>query len=289
MTTTKCFYPEPYSEIGSSGVKRGLIINSAGLSLLQRPFITRATRRDFSLYYVFKGNMTVVLEDVNVNMCAGQAILYFPHTPFHHFLTESGAVDVFWIHFTGYESPNLIESYNIPNRTLITIMPEDGLLDDIRTMMGEFITYSSRQTYLATANLITIIAKIGSMIPDIPANASRGTKRVYHALSYIHGNFSQELSIEKLAALEHLSPSHFRVVFKASTGQSPQNYLTSLRISHACRLITHENLSIAQAASAVGYNDPHYFSRIFKAQIGCVPSEYKRRNTGWLTDQSPHP
>jgi len=147
---------------------------------------------------------------------------------------------------------------------------------EIDEMYSELTEHNSRQTYLAAACLINIVAKLKNQM-DRPSGPAAG-HRIHRALSYIHQHFTEPLSIEKLAAMEHLSPSHFRVLFKSKTGVSPQYYLTSLRIRHACRMIVHEELNIEQAAVSVGYHDPQYFSRIFKSHTGHTPTEYKKIN-----------
>ena len=58
---------------------------------------------------------------------------------------------------------------------------------------------------------------------------------------------------------------------------TPMQYILSLRISAAKRYLDSTNKSIAEIASAVGYDNPLYFSRIFKKHTGYSPSEYKNK------------
>ncbi|HML47645.1 MAG TPA: helix-turn-helix transcriptional regulator, partial [Clostridia bacterium] len=83
-----------------------------------------------------------------------------------------------------------------------------------------------------------------------------------------------------LANLFEHSPynvDHLRRRFEQATGQTPQDYLTGLRIEHAKKLMRENHLlhySIAEIGALSGYLDNHYFSRVFKKRTGVSPTEY---------------
>lgn len=70
------------------------------------------------------------------------------------------------------------------------------------------------------------------------------------------------------------SRDYFRKLFKQETGVTPLEYLTDLRIEHAKGLLSSSSLTVRQVAAMVGYNDPYYFSRIFKKATGKSPSQW---------------
>ena len=96
------------------------------------------------------------------------------------------------------------------------------------------------------------------------------------ALDFIDGHFTVQLpTIGELAAMCGISEGYFRAIFAAHTGQSPIDYLTNVRISHAKELIRSGLCSITDAAVSCGYTDNAYFSRAFKRVTGMSPREYK--------------
>ena len=107
------------------------------------------------------------------------------------------------------------------------------------------------------------------------SGSSETDSRIYRVLSFIHKNYDRNLSIEQLALQEHLSPSRFRALFRECTGLSPTDYLTVLRINRARQLMGQTDLSVGEVASAVGYQDQLYFSRIFKKHTGQSPLDYR--------------
>ncbi len=70
------------------------------------------------------------------------------------------------------------------------------------------------------------------------------------------------------------SKDYFRKLFKQETGVTPLEYLTTLRIEHAKGLLSSTSLTVRQIAAMVGYDDPYYFSRIFKKATGKSPSQW---------------
>ena len=64
--------------------------------------------------------------------------------------------------------------------------------------------------------------------------------------------------------------------FKRYMGVTPMQYVTSIRINKAKELLKNTNYSIQEISGLVGYENPLYFSRIFRKQIGCSPSGYRK-------------
>jgi two-component system response regulator YesN len=84
-----------------------------------------------------------------------------------------------------------------------------------------------------------------------------------------------DLSLNMVASGVNLSPSHFSVVFGQETGKSFKDYLTGVRIQKARELLLGTALKSTDIAYRVGYNDPHYFSSVFKKNTGLSPTEFR--------------
>lgn len=83
------------------------------------------------------------------------------------------------------------------------------------------------------------------------------------------------LSIQKLAELSGLSTSSFKRKFHATYEQTPTQYINNQRLQKAKELLEISNLSISQIAYQLGFNDPAYFSRLFKKKFNLSPSSFR--------------
>ncbi|OUS01041.1 AraC family transcriptional regulator [Flavobacteriales bacterium 33_180_T64] len=92
---------------------------------------------------------------------------------------------------------------------------------------------------------------------------------------HLHSN----LTLEELAKLCHLSLSSFKREFKKEFNDSPTNYIISKKLEKAKELLLMTDLSISEIAYEVGFNDPQYFTRIFKKRGGISPSSFRNKTT----------
>jgi two-component system response regulator YesN len=98
---------------------------------------------------------------------------------------------------------------------------------------------------------------------------------------YLNANFAGTITISDISDKFSFSPSYITKVFKHYKGISPLKYLISLRMEEVKRLIAdHPEMSFKDIGTAVGYEDPNYFSRIFKNTTGKSLSEYSQRDSG---------
>ena len=99
---------------------------------------------------------------------------------------------------------------------------------------------------------------------------------IRQAKEYIEHHYANpDLSLSEVAAQANLSASHFSAVFSQETRQTFKEYLTEVRINKARELLRMTTLRSAEIAYQVGYNDPHYFSSVFKKNTGLSPIEFR--------------
>ncbi|WP_127492244.1 AraC family transcriptional regulator [Paenibacillus glycanilyticus] len=98
---------------------------------------------------------------------------------------------------------------------------------------------------------------------------------VDEAIAYIDRNYSSELKLGELAAQARLSERQFSRLFRRHTGMSLIEYVQSIRMDAACRLLTAGHGSVEEIAGAVGYADLKFFYRLFKKKTGVTPRQYR--------------
>ena len=110
-------------------------------------------------------------------------------------------------------------------------------------------------------------------IPDEVAYLPKSDEQILApAIQYIEKNFRSCVRSETIAATCDLTPFRFSRLFKETFGLTFRDYLIKFRLREAYRLLANPRVNVADIAFAVGFNDPSYFSRIFKQRMGVAPS-----------------
>ncbi len=97
------------------------------------------------------------------------------------------------------------------------------------------------------------------------------------AMTCINEHYMNDLSIEDMAQMCHVSPSHFRRLFKTLLGLSPRDYLHMVRIERACALLSTGKYSVTEVGMMVGYPSPSSFGRQFHRMYGTSPGQWRKR------------
>jgi AraC-like DNA-binding protein len=109
---------------------------------------------------------------------------------------------------------------------------------------------------------------------------------VHAAVTLLHNDCAHAWTLDTLAGRVGLSRTSFAERFREAVGDTPLQYLRTIRMQHAVRLLGETSHSLEQVASAVGYQDAFSFSKVFKRTLGVSPREFRRRDAEERT--SPH-
>ena len=90
-------------------------------------------------------------------------------------------------------------------------------------------------------------------------------------------HLSEPLRAATLASVAHMSLPHYFALFKQRVGSTPIDYFIKLRMEQARHLLAETSWSIKEVAAVLGYEDPLYFSRVFKSVTRATPSDYRQK------------
>ena len=112
--------------------------------------------------------------------------------------------------------------------------------------------------------------------------ANLGFLRHSHVISraeeYVAAHFCDpNISLISVAKHVGMSSAHFSTVFSQTLGKPFISYLTAMRIDRAKELLAHTDMKLATIAMEIGYNEPNYFSHVFKKTEGITPKEFRSR------------
>lgn len=92
----------------------------------------------------------------------------------------------------------------------------------------------------------------------------------------IDQNYSTDLSLGDIARRFDITPEYLSTVFRKEIGSNFVEYLTDVRIEHACRLLSDKDLKVNEIARMVGFENADYFGRVFKRKIHMTPRQYQK-------------
>ncbi|GHV20386.1 DNA-binding response regulator [Spirochaetia bacterium] len=94
------------------------------------------------------------------------------------------------------------------------------------------------------------------------------------AIKYVHDHYTETIQLPKIAEAANVSAAYLSRLFSEYLKTNFVDYVTELRIGQAEKLIRESSMNIKEIAFAVGYQDPNYFSKIFKKVTGLSPRTF---------------
>lgn len=131
---------------------------------------------------------------------------------------------------------------------------------------------------LANAIVVHLLRHYCNRTPQIQSYSSGlASHKLQRALTYIHDNLNQALSLESIAAEVELSQYYFSSLFKQSMGISPWQYVIQQRVDRAKLLLKTTDLSISNTALLSGFANQNHLNKHFYKLVGVTPKAYRKR------------
>lgn len=99
-------------------------------------------------------------------------------------------------------------------------------------------------------------------------------------ISFISSHYTEKITLDDISKIMFYSSAYCENEFKKTTGKTIINYLIDVRINAAKNLLSESSMSCARIATAVGFDDSNYFSRIFKKRTGYSPLQFRNQYSG---------
>ena len=225
-------------------------------------------REDWSLFYCESGCMHFEGKTLK----PGQVWLYPPHVPQRYMMYGADRTVYRYLHFTGSDVAQMLASLHIDLRTPITVKSGSITADfeNIKMSKADDSPLSELKAEYLTLYLISKIAKNQKQTSEYGM-----MKRVTDTMEH---SFASEYDAAYYADMLNISISRFNHLFKACIGQPPYAYYLNLRIENAVSLLDDTDMKIKDIAQQCGFDDPLYFTQVFKRIHSITPSEYRKRN-----------
>lgn len=144
---------------------------------------------------------------------------------------------------------------------------------------------NSLETYEQLTNLFCSVQEMLSYLKELliesknvghyTTAADEGNDTYKRILKYINLNYCNDISVQSIASKFMVNPNYISQLFKKEKGETFTEYLTGLRVKHACEMLKTNDLPVYEIAEKAGYNDYFHFAKVFKRVTGKTPTAYR--------------
>lgn len=256
----------------------------------------RNSIEDFSLWFTVGGREWIEHESGERHLLQrGSCFLVRPHAAWNCLPAESSSEDwtMIYIHFKVLHAGSgmaIDPSLLAPMPTVIHSYHADYFEEVCRRILHRGYKWLQRDppTIIDGPAYRSSCALLKALLQDICADDSPAETRdtpmippwhyakLIRLMNAIQADPKQFSGIAEMAAALNVSDDYFRRIFRRTFGKSPLEALTHARIERAAMMLKSTDAPVATIAIESGYDNTHYFSRIFKQEMSVTPSEYRR-------------
>lgn len=231
------------------------------------------------LIYCTWGKGYCILDNKQYEVNANQFIL-IPATDRYicYWADESTPWSIYWFHYTSDQIDAINQSLHITTSFRPVSIPANE--NSIRIWHTIYKTlemgYSHENLISASFSLFYLIATF--LFPERHVADKDSGDIITKTIEEMRDNLQKKLTVEQIALKHRMSASHFSSLFRKATNMAPIDYFIHLKMQKACQLLYFGTNHVKEIALELGYDNPYYFSRLFKKHIGTSPKEYRQLN-----------
>ena len=234
---------------------------------------------DNILFYCVQGKGYYTLDGHTFTLNPNQYVIV-PATdkPLVYWSDTEDPWSIYWVHFTSDALQAFNRAYHIVPEQGPQYIPHNEKGIRIWEEMYENLSRGYSPENLMNTNLCLyhLIATFVFSQQQNQNSSSPEKAIIRETIDYMKNNLDKTIRIEDFADLTKYSVSHFSKLFRLTTGMSPIEYFIHLKMQKACQLLYTEDSRVKQIAALLGYDDPYYFSRLFKKYMNTSPETYRK-------------
>jgi AraC family transcriptional regulator of arabinose operon len=212
----------------------------------------------------------------------GELLVIPPGIPHAYGADHAHPWSIHWFHAQGALLGDFLRELKVtPQQPLLHLdanTPFLGLFEEVLDTVEH--GYTTHQLIFAAQALAHLLAVLTREQSHATQRQPGATQRITQTITYMKEHLNQPLQLDALAALANLSRSRYVALFKEQAGYAPIDYFIRLRMHRACQLLDTTDASVKELAAQLGYEDPLYFSRVFRAVNDLTPTEYRKTRKG---------
>lgn len=234
--------------------------------------VQRNSLDSFLLMYIKEGEGTISFDGRTLPAKAGDIVLlncYKPHS------YKAVKWETLWCHFDGNVSAEFFDLIFHSAGCVFSLNDSQVIPKYLTEIIETFKKGSMLNEPLLSCNIQRMLAELHIISSEYSHDAKDQTNSV-KAITYIKNNYDRKISLHDLANHVCMSVYYFSRVFKKSTGYSPYEYITMIRLNRAKNLLKTTKLSIKEIAFKIGFNSEANFITCFKQHHKFTPNEFRK-------------
>ena len=238
----------------------------------------RRNPRDHLLIYCLAGSGIARRDGHQQSIGPGDVLLLRAGERHSYCANRNDPWSIYWAHLGGDavdcffdEIAEVSETFVVP----VGLHPR--LTDDLNLLLTVAERFRDHH-FVYAANLLQSILSFMALVHRQHGQRSTALD-IDRVQAWLQAHLHDRIDLDALvAATSSISRYHFIREYKRQTGQTPMQAFQRLKISRACYLLDITEWSVTEIACDLGYDDPYYFSRLFKKVTGIPPRDYRREH-----------
>lgn len=264
-------------------MKTPFYLEMAGISYCDGSYkITRLDSRETVLEYVVDGRGYINAEGGNYTASAGEVYILRKGTTHTYSSDAKNPWVKIFFNIRGSLADKILEEYQLGKAGKV-VLCGTGLEPDFRQMLANLAddTVSQMERFdRAAVDFLKIVIKLSNLDKqqgDICGEQLNVEDEMNRLLEYIARNPKRIVGNQELANVIFRSKDYLIKRFFASFGITPYEYQLQQKFFTAANKLKNTKMSVKEIAAAIGYNDQHYFSYMFKKRYGVSPTQYRKQ------------
>ena len=243
-----------------------------------RHAMRRYRHDDNLLLYCRDGQGGVTVGDETMQVRTGDIVILEQGTRHHYAADADDPWSLFWFHFTG-DSAQRCCQYLLKNNAepIIRGLNDIALQSHFRSLMSTITAGHGLPVFVHASSQMKVIFSCINLLRQ-HGSKTHLDDSMASVTKFLRENVHKNFSLEELAELRNLSKYHFNRQYRLKNGYAPMQHFTHMKVEQACLLLESSNMSVAEVGFQLGYEDPLYFSRVFRKVVGASPSAYRSQS-----------
>ena len=227
---------------------------------------------EYILIYCTEGKGVIRVEGREYHLGPNQAFCIPRWRGHRYWACGEEPWSILWVHFKGEDTA----FYPLDEERIVSF---SGIHEENRMMFLFDLLFRALEGDYTLGNFIYLSQVLSLILGELyqreRKGGGEGSRRVTDIVRYMVRHLGEPLTLEQLAQEFDLSKSGLHALFQKHTGRSPMDFFLRLKMKEACKMLRSTSLRVYEVAQRLGYQDPYYFSRIFRKVVGISPKEYQ--------------